>query len=463
MSNLKVESRAKAPEPKQAAKMRARRAGRQRESGSTLAKPPLFGLFFPRMDSPVPPRTRRAEARDPATPSQRLRDLASLGCAREVAANPNTPAALLLKLAGRHFEAFAANPVLPLLLLEDPGFCLKIPASTLKRLLRRLDLPPSFLETLARHPRREIRESAQWHVATVAAPEATVDVIAEAFRRMPPQAGKLGTLLAFGLVPALVLEPLAASSNARSRQQVAAYLAVATDPAAIELRKFLVQAGALPAQPGGVVRARSDLSPATLARLARGGTRARWLAARHAATPPEVLQKLAVDPALPVRSATLKNPAVPEAILWASAGAQSVAVRRAVALNSRTPALLLAQLAADRAPEVRQLVARHWATPPETLAALANDPDADVVERVASHRRTPPPALRALAASPHVAVRVRVATHRWLPTDCFEQLVSDPAGGVRGRVARRGDLPNELIARLVADTDTENWVSFDVC
>ena len=228
----------------------------------------------------------RNEAASVATPPSRLRGLATK-FGREVAGNPNTPTDLLLKLAGRHFEAFVANPVLPLLLLEDPGFCARIPATTLRRLLRRVEMPESFLRTLERHADGEVRDGARWHVATCASVGETDGAVAEGLRRMPPNSGQISTLLAFGLVPARILEPLAASSNARLRNEVVAYLAKTTDPAAVELRQFLVDAGAI-ASERGVIRARAHLPEAALIRLAGGGTRARLLAARHALTPPNL-------------------------------------------------------------------------------------------------------------------------------------------------------------------------------
>src|SRR5687767_2225721 len=109
-------------------------------------------------------KTLRAEACDPATTPRRLRELAGSGWGREVAANPNAPVDLLLKLAARHFDSFLANLVLPLLLLEDPGLFHKLTTPSLRRLLRGENLPENLLASLCRHKDAEVRQSARLHV-----------------------------------------------------------------------------------------------------------------------------------------------------------------------------------------------------------------------------------------------------------------------------------------------------------
>jgi len=72
-----------------------------------------------------------ARATDPATPADQLESLARTSADASVlgaiAANPNAPAALLLRLVAAQPRAFLQNPALPLMLLENPDFWLQIP------------------------------------------------------------------------------------------------------------------------------------------------------------------------------------------------------------------------------------------------------------------------------------------------------------------------------------------------
>jgi hypothetical protein len=105
------------------------------------------------------------EARNPTTAPDRLKALSSSRgeVARAVAANPNAPTATLLRLAADQWEAVLANPVLPLLLLENPGLPLRLPKLALLALLRSHEPPPEFLQTLQRHDDPEVRDAARLH------------------------------------------------------------------------------------------------------------------------------------------------------------------------------------------------------------------------------------------------------------------------------------------------------------
>ena len=319
-------------------------------------------------------QTLRSEAQDPATPPARLRELARRGFAREAAANPNTPTDLLLRLAGRHFDSFVSNPVLPLLLLEDPGFCLKITVSTLRRLLRREQLPETFLRSLERHGDAEIRAGARLHVALPHTAEADLEMAAH-LRSLPVRRGMIEPLLALGAMPVWLIEPLGGASDPKIRHLVLRTLKQNPEPDAQALWRLLERAGLRPKAPNTWTGPASDLMASELERIASSGIAARLQAALHPRTPPAVVQRLSADECRRVRLAALGNPALPEQVLWAYAGFRDERIREKVASNPAAPEGLLDQLSADPSAKVRRRVARNRHTAESTLARLAQDPE----------------------------------------------------------------------------------------
>ena len=83
---------------------------------------------------------------------------------QERTAYPDTPPVELRALARRYPVAFAANPVAPLLLLENPLF-LNFHVVHLLQILRKENLPRWLVEHLALHRATCVREAAQLHIA----------------------------------------------------------------------------------------------------------------------------------------------------------------------------------------------------------------------------------------------------------------------------------------------------------
>jgi hypothetical protein len=118
----------------------------------------------------------RLVASNHTTPPELLSELANHSdfLVREhVTANPNTSFALLKNLASHHSRAFFANPITPLLLLENPNFLYEIEESTLIYFLyyetekqkyeliidspySQVTIPTFFLERLVKHPKKNI-------------------------------------------------------------------------------------------------------------------------------------------------------------------------------------------------------------------------------------------------------------------------------------------------------------------
>ena len=425
---------------------------------------------------PLPARLLRAQ--DPATPPAQLEALGtgpnSRAIKEAVACNPNTPPELLLQLAGRYWQSFLDNPVLPLLLLEDPGLPHRLPLRVLRALVRREGVPPLILQTLARHPDREVRESAKFHVDHPAddAPAAGAAALGwpAALRRelekLPAQRATLPELLDLDVVPAWLLEAVAGTSNGALR---AAVIASSKRP---DASPALRHTGALLRRSFGewqtVIHQYSwgpsehrqltgqvPLPEAEVERLAQGSPAWQVQAARSASLGTATLERLARSPLWRVGSALARHPRLTLGAAMQLVARADPRVLRSLAQSRYAPPTLLPNLARSADAGVRRGVARHRHTPPATLALLAADADASVRRAVAQHRNLPYATLSALVADPDPDVRIRAAHSRNCDLPLFEQLATDADLKVREHVARRIGLPPALIRRFLDDPEKD--------
>jgi hypothetical protein len=350
-------------------------------------------------------------AANPAAGANLLRDLAASDDASTraaIAANPNAPLDTLLRLAGDFPAAFCANPVLPLLLLEQPDLPARIDPNALRRLMSYAGVPRAILAWIAAHAAPAEAETARLHVGLAGAAGGDWPALARAalWKASPPSySDLLLELLGLDALPDWLLELLAAAADKEVRAAVARGAHTSR-----ELLRSLRRAGAS-GDLNGYAAPAPGLDPPMLAWLAGGGVYARRVAARNPATPALVLAQLAADADRSVRQGVARNPAAAPA--------------------------LLARLAADRAPDVRQLVARHVAAP-HVLERLARDPSHDVRFAVARNPRTPVVALERLACDPARVVRQGVARNP-AASALLARLADDASPQVRAAVARRTD------------------------
>lgn len=115
----------------------------------------------------------RAEARDPATPPMRLREMAldlrpeGRRVREALASNPSTPPEALAKLLWDVPAAFCRNPVAPLLPLEVPEFVEKLTAGSVRRMLGSARAPlPLVAQATIGNPKwpSDVAEAARLHV-----------------------------------------------------------------------------------------------------------------------------------------------------------------------------------------------------------------------------------------------------------------------------------------------------------
>lgn len=275
-----------------------------------------------------------------------------------MAADPNISAEALAYLAGPFPAAFCANPVFPLLLLENPSLPAHMPPVSLGRLLAHGDVPADFVGAVVACGRPEMAEAARLHVAV---------------------AGELGAGWRDALVKAL--ERVVALPD--------------------DLLPLLVTLGLL---------------PAWLAPRLMGADAMVWALADRSTAEPVEPQLNAPSG----RAARAADSATPRDELWALADDEESAVRAALARNPAFGPHDLAELKAredrlDNDPVVYQAIAAEPRTPPAILLDLAGYSLAlftGVRRALAVNPSTPATALEVLADEPYAAdIRLALARH----------------------------------------------------
>jgi hypothetical protein len=386
------------------------------------------------------PRLIPIVAANPATSAETLEKLAKSNdeaICRAVAHNPNTPVAVLLRLAQRFPQEFLSNPVLPLLNLSQPDFIKKLDGSAWLHLLRSDRVPSVWLKWLQQGvilpinwQQKTILEEIQFHVAV--AGDVTSGWEKEANRALQADRRLLDYLRRVN--PQILLLCILAFPDLAAQW-------------GIELRSTRKE----------VLRVVLEHSPAlsgnTLAFLAREQEPAiRCAVARHPRTPGKVLKKLAdthADPA--VRRAVASNPHLSIKLLRRLAGDSEAAVRIAVAHHPHAPLDVLETLALDADFTVRAAVASHCKLSLEIYQLLVNDTDSTVRAALARNVHAPSETLLALAQDARQEVRVALARNPRLPAEGFSLLFQEESAAVRQSLASNPSLPLSLLEQLAAD------------
>ncbi len=404
----------------------------------------------PRLESLAKdPRLASAVAANPATPASVLETLSLTWDAevwRAIASNPNAEPETLLRLAATYPSEFFANPITPLLLLEQPQLLLGLDARALSPLVGRPDAPEGFLSILTNHADATVAADARMHV-NLAGDIVEGDGESEAEQEIwrlplafsPAWLGgskALSTVLQAGAVAPWLVPSIVLHGDETVRQAVAHAPGL---PRAVlaPFRRAGARAALL-----GYDRPDPTLEPAVLDRIGAGGPWARGLAARHPATAPTTLARLAGDKAANVRCLAARNPSLPAHALANLATDVNSGVRQEVARNERTPDAILARLARDDARQVRMMIPANPSAPPALLLLLAGDPEWRVRLRVARNPATPQEALPRLAGDAERLVRYAVARRDDLTPGVRDQLLADDDPVVRHLLARRPMSPD---------------------
>ncbi|NJM05831.1 hypothetical protein HC891_05980, partial [Candidatus Gracilibacteria bacterium] len=340
-----------------------------------------------------------------------------------LASDPNTPIAALIYLAGIYPAEFCANPVLPLLLLEDPGLPAKFEPISLGRLLAYADIPRDLLHDFARFAAPDQALAARLHVGLAGEADVTRhDELHVAIEQISviPDDDLLILLLQLQLVP----DWLAQRAERRSKSVITAPSPLVTPPALHHLADPQADSGAL-------LDAFGSEDPAVRATIAANP-------ALSAAQLLELKQREDnTDVDYSVYRALATNPNASDELLCALAAdrtALNTIVRRALVHNPATPAAALALLADEwLAPDIQLVLAGHLNLNPSLHEAIA----AAAIERAfgsndAFYRAIalaqPQPTrdeLEQSARSPFWIERLAVADNPAIPADLRQLLTDD--------------------------------------
>lgn len=237
---------------------------------------------------------------------------------RAVAAHPNTPADVLVELAGDFPEAFLGNPAAMLLSTENPALPGRVPAEALHRALAPDEVPSNWLAWCCGHPDDALRLRVAEHPST---PPAVLFRLTE-----DPESRVRARLTERPDLPAELLERLASDAS--------------------EDVRCIVAIGA-------------ETPPPLLARLVKdSSSNVRLRAARHPDTPPHALEGMGEDPDVLVRVALTERPDPPQPVVERLTRDRIHWVRRRVAAHPETPAALIERLAEDESEPVRERAGR---------------------------------------------------------------------------------------------------------
>ena len=441
----------------------------------------------------------RLVATNPSAEPELLRELASSEdkATREaVTTNPNTPTDVLLRLAGDFPQQFFSNPVLSLLMLENPNLATDISYWSLLKLLKQDNAPEWFLACAVMHSNSLVLEAVAKHkqasepILVQLAMKSRYDPelgLCIALRKDVSQtvleklaehgAGSVRLHLAkHPKVPVRVVEILIENPEPNWNLRVAIETSIAQNPnTPLNVLEALIKVPYTKVK--SAIAKRSDLTKDLIIELAidyRVHTmnflpqnphissdwleemadhpveRVRQMVARHPNTPPYLLVKAARD--LQLRQFIAENPSTPASVLEELAIDSRGDIQAAVARNVNTPGYVLEILGGT--PFHDLLLARHPNTPDSTLQKvlwrLALDERLSVRKYVAQHDKAPVSILTQWAKkSPEL--RPWIALNTRTPSRILEELAKDTSKEVRYGVAKNINTPPHVLEKLAED------------
>jgi hypothetical protein len=370
-------------------------------------------------------KTRQKQAADPSTTHEELRALARIPALIElIASNPNIPPDLLRVFCRRHPNEILANPSLPLIFLENPGFLHELEPDVLMALLSHPSCPTEYLEVASTHSSFIVRKFVAANLRTPIAillqlSQDPFTVIMVAKNPMTPTS--------------LIVE-LAEGEDGEVRRQAILH------PSMPKERLRLLQ------QASGSLTLNSPFGPLlgvehdSLRTLSHGGLYARQLAARHPDTPIECLEQLAQDKDEQLRIYLAGNPSLIPSLAALLATDEERTVRTCIACHASLPEQSMKLLAHDENSLVRSSLTENVKLPIFLLGGLARDPELEVRAAVIRSCRVTPDILASLSYDPEPEIRLLLCTHPRLPLSVLLQLTKDSELGVRQAAKAREKL-----------------------
>lgn len=163
----------------------------------------------------------------------------------------------------------------------------------------------------------------------------------------------------------------------------------------------------------------------------------RFAAVSRGSIAPGEIARLADDPHPPIRKFIVQRESTSTTVLERASRDSTVSVRLAVAKHLRVAQSALEHLANDADENIRKAVARHRNAPETALLRLANDPDGVVRMVVARRSQLPDVVMRNIAHSRFFEYRRMVALNPSCPPDLLEKLAADPEPDVSKAAKKR--------------------------
>ena len=402
----------------------------------------------------------RLVATNPSAEPELLRELASSEdkATREaVTTNPNTPTDVLLKLAGDFPSSFFSNPVLSLLMLENPNLATDISYWSLLKLLKQDDAPQWFLACAAMHSNSLVLEAVAKHKH---ASEQVLEQLAIKSRYDP----ELGLCIAQRKdVSQKVLEKLAQHGAGSVRLHLATYPKIP-----VKVLEILVENP----EPNWNLRVAIEISIAknpntplnVLEALIKVPlTKVKNAIAKRSDLTKHLIIELAMDYRVHTMNFLPQNPYIPSNWLEEMADHDIERVRQMVARHPNTPVNILVQAASYL--QLRQFVAENPSTPPEVLEELAMDSRGDIQAAVARNSKTPGYVLEILAGMPFHDLLL--ASHPNTPDSTLQKvlwrLALDERLSVRKYVAQHSQAPVSILTQWAKNSpELRPWIALNV-
>ena len=184
--------------------------------------------------------------------------------------------------------------------------------------------------------------------------------------------------------------------------------------------------------------------------------------AENSKTPVAIVRKLSFDDDADVIQCAVANPNCPVERLNALAGHKDRRIRSSVVANPQCPPTLLKKLSTDKNPDIRRNVALHPNIAPKLQRNLLSrlSPRSNWYLRyVAEDPDCPSTVLMVLATHSNRSVRVAVAGNDRCPAGALARLASDEQSLIRELVAASPNCPAEVLEKLARDPHWEVQVA----
>ncbi|WP_054533948.1 hypothetical protein [Herpetosiphon geysericola] len=362
-------------------------------------------------------------------------------------ANPNTPQKTLLHFAADVPEAFLANPVLLLLLLEHPDLFRQMDELRLLLFLRHASIPANLLNTIRGYASPNVAHAIAYHINSYGEAGADWQAQAEALLAQIPLPSIDGQE---ALIEHLILRTMPAWLEQRLHESTEEHIQQALQQTVTVLEDEVFAA----------MSYTINNQPFDQASIGTADRELRKLAAES--SDPVILRLLADDDDPSVRARVAFNVNTPLDVLSRLELDDVQPVRNALALNPNLPAELLATMARDyswSALRMRKAIAQHPNVTPDILAHLATDESIQVRNAVVRNQQTTIEARqqlldRALTAalySAHPMFHFIAMANQYTDPQHLRKGLRSPYWYARYALALNPAVPIEIVRALTVD------------